>query len=121
MVWSGVEVGRTMKFPARSIERDFAWAPRHPVVDGYKRYMPFPYDRETWDLTSVLYAVRPGDGYFTVSAPGRVEVDERGITRFLPEPGGRHRYLKVEELQRARALEAMIWLASQPPRGGMRN
>lgn len=121
MVWSGFEVGRTIKFPARSIERDFAWTPRHPVVDGYKRYMPFPYNRETWDLTSVLYAVRPEEGYFTLSAPGRVEVDERGVTRFVPGAGGRHRHLKVDEVQRARALEAMIWLASQPARGGVRN
>ncbi|MGQ9916219.1 MAG: nucleoside hydrolase [Bryobacteraceae bacterium] len=121
MVWSGFEVGRTMKFPAKSIERDFAWAPRHPVVDGYKLYMPFPYDRETWDLTAVLYAVRPEDGYFTLSEPGRVEVDARGMTRFVPGPGGRHRYLKVDAVQRARALEAMIWLASQPASGGVRN
>ncbi len=121
MVWSGFEVGRTIKFPARSIERDFAWTPRHPVVDGYKRYMPFPYNRETWDLTSVLYAARPEEGYFTLSAPGRVEVDERGVTRFVPGAGGRHRHLKVDEVQRARALEAMIWLASQPVRGGVRN
>lgn len=121
MIWSGFEVGRTMKFPARSIERDFAWAPRHPVVEGYRNYMKFPYDRETWDLTSVLYAVRPDDGYFSLSEPGRVIVDGRGMTRFEPDPAGRHRYLKVDGAQRARALEAMIWLASQPARGGMRN
>ncbi len=121
IVWSGFEVGRTIRFPARSIERDFRWALRHPVVDGYKLYMKFPYDRETWDLTSVLYAARPDDGYFTLSEPGRVVVDERGMTRFEPAADGRHRYLKVSEVQRVRALEAMIWLASQPPRGGMRN
>lgn len=121
MVWSGFEVGRKIRFPARSVERDFSWAPRHPVVDGYKLYMPFPYDRETWDLTAVLYAARPADGYFTLSEPGRVEVDARGMTRFVPAPGGKHRHLMADEVQRARALEAMIWLASQPPRGAVRN
>lgn len=121
MVWSGFEVGKAIRFPAKSIEGDFAWAPRHPVVDGYKRYMPFPYDRETWDLTSVLFAARPQAGYFTLSEPGRVEVDAKGMTRFVPAPGGRHRYLKVDEVQRARVLEAMIWLASQPVRGGVRH
>lgn len=114
MVWSGFEVGRTIKFPARSIEHDFAWAPKHPVVDGYKHYMKFPYDRETWDLTSVLYAVRPQAGYFTLSEAGRVEVDDKGMTAFTAAAGGRHRYLKVNDVQRARILEAMIWLASQP-------
>lgn len=116
MVWSGFEVGRTIKFPARSIEHDFGWAPRHPVVDGYKRYMKFPYDRETWDLTAVLYAARPAAGYFTLSDAGRVAVDDKGFTKFEAAAGGRHRYLKVNDVQRARILEAMIWLASQPAR-----
>lgn len=121
IVWSGFEVGRTIKYPARSIERDFAWTARHPVVDGYKLYMKFPYDRETWDLTAVLYAARPEDGYFTLSAPGRVRIDDRGMTRFEADPAGRHRHLIVNDVQRARALEAMIWLASQPSRGAMRH
>ena len=115
-VWSGFEVGRTIKYPATSIERDFAWAPKNPVVDGYKAYMKFPYDRETWDLTSVLYAARPNSGYFDLSAPGNVVVDAKGFTKHVPEPAGRHRYLIVNDVQRARILESMIWLASQPAR-----
>jgi inosine-uridine nucleoside N-ribohydrolase len=116
MVWSGFEVGRTIKYPATSIDHDFAWTPKHPVVDGYKHYMKFPYDRETWDLTSVLYALRPDSGYFTLSAPGNIEVDAKGFTRFQANPAGRHRYLSVNDVQRARILESMIWLASQPVR-----
>lgn len=121
IVWSGFEVGRTIRYPARSIERDFAWAARHPVVDGYRLYMKFPYDRETWDLTAVLYAARPEDGYFTLSEPGRVRIDDRGMTRFEADPAGRHRRLTVNDMQRARALEAMIWLASQPARSAVRH
>ena len=49
------------------------------MVDGYKAYMKFPYDRETWDLTAVLAALRPDAGYFTPSAPGRVAVDDKGL------------------------------------------
>ena len=41
-----------------------------------------PYDRPTWDLTSVLYAVRPEDGYFSLSDAGRIVVDDEGRTRF---------------------------------------
>jgi purine nucleosidase len=115
-IWSGFEVGRTIKYPARSIEHDFGWTAKHPVVDGYKAYMKFPYDRETWDLTAVLYAARPDDGYFGLSAPGTVEVDDKGFTKFSETPGGKDRYLKVNDAQRARILEAMIWLASQPSR-----
>ncbi len=113
-VWSGFEVGKTIKYPARSIDHDFAWAPKHPVVDGYKAYMKFPYDRETWDLTAVLYSLRPDAGYFGLSGPGNVVVDDKGFTKFEPSSGGRHRYLTVNDVQRARALEAMIWLSSQP-------
>jgi inosine-uridine nucleoside N-ribohydrolase len=114
LIWSGYEVGRTIKFPATSIAHDFGWAPKHPVVDGYKHYMKFPYDRETWDLTSVLYALRPDSGYFTLSAPGNIEVDAKGVTSFSASPSGRHRYLIVNDAQRARILESMIWLSSEP-------
>lgn len=117
VVWSGFEVGRTIKYPAASIERDFGPPGAHPVADGYRAYMKMPYDRETWDLTSVLYAVRPGGGYFDLSEPGAVEVDAKGLTSFTPRPGGLHRYLKVNDLQRARILEAFVWLASQPAGG----
>ena len=112
--WSGFEVGRTIKYPARSIERDFGPPGANPVADSYRNYLPMPYDRETWDLTAALYAVRPDDGYFDISAPGRVTVAEDGRTSFQPEPGGRDSILSVNNLQRARILEAFLWLCTQP-------
>jgi hypothetical protein len=36
----------------------------HPLREAYELYQKMPYDRETWDLTAVLYAVRPDSGYF---------------------------------------------------------
>lgn len=114
IVWSGFEVGKTIKFPATSITHDFGWSEKNPVVDGYKAYMKFPYDRETWDLTAVLYAVRPDAGYFGLSPAGTVVVDEKGTTKLQPSATGKHRYLTVNDVQRARILEALIWLASQP-------
>jgi hypothetical protein len=115
-VASGYEIGDSMKFPAARIERDFAWAPDHPVVDAYRAYMKMPYDRQTWDLTAVLYAVRPDGGYFELSAPGRIAADDSGRTSFRAEAAGKHRYLVLPELQRARTLECMVGLASQPAR-----
>src|ERR1039457_4635300 len=119
-----------MKFPAARIEKDFAWAPDHPVVDAYRAYLKMPYDRQTWDLTAVLYAVRPGGGYFELSAPGRITADDAGRTSFNPpgritaddagrtsfraDAAGKHRYLVLPELLRARTLECMVGLASQP-------
>ena len=65
---------------------------------------------------SVLYAVRPDRGYFDVSPPGRVIVEADGFTKFEPLADGRHRYLKLSDLQRARVLEALVQLSSQPPK-----
>jgi inosine-uridine nucleoside N-ribohydrolase len=115
VTWSGFEVGRTIHYPAASIERDFGPPGAHPVADAYRVYMKMPYDRETWDLTAALYAVRPGDGYFTASSEGTVSVDDRGMTAFTPGAGGRHRILSVDEAQRARIREAFLWLCTQPP------
>ena len=115
IVVSGYEIGRAIKYPAISIERDFRYAEPHPVCEAYALYGTMPYDRETWDLTSVLYAVRPDRDYFGLSEPGRVWVDEQAITQFEPLSTGRHRYLTVDELQIERVREALIQLASQPP------
>ena len=114
---SGFEVGAAVVYPAESIARDFGYVAHHPIRDGYERFRQarYPYDRPTWDLTSVLQAVRPDRGYFGRSAPGRVEVDARGRVRFQEEPGGPHRYLTVSPAQAGRAREAMMLLASQPP------
>ncbi|MGA2145273.1 MAG: nucleoside hydrolase [Bryobacteraceae bacterium] len=115
--WSGFEVGRTIRYPARSIERDFGPPGTNPVADAYRNYMHMPYDRETWDLTAALYATRPDNGYFDLSEPGRVLVGADGRTSFRAEPGGRDRVLSVDDRQRGRILEAFLWLCSQPRPG----
>ncbi len=114
IVASGFEIGQALLFPARAVERDFAWAAAHPVADAYRNYMKMPYDRPTWDLTAVLYALRPDGGYFNVSAPGRITVDEQGQTHFQASPEGKHRYLILTDAQKARTLEALVLLATEP-------
>ncbi|MBL8174191.1 MAG: nucleoside hydrolase [Bryobacterales bacterium] len=114
VVCSGWEVGAALLYPAVSIENDFRHEANHPIADGYRAYKAMPYDRPTWDLTSVLYAVRPERGYFSLSEPGKIHVDDEGKTRFESLPEGRHRYLMVDGVQRARVLEALVQLASQP-------
>lgn len=111
---SGFEIGEKLLFPAARIEHDFAWAPDHPVVDAYRAYKQMPYDRQTWDLTAVLYAVRPGGDYFGLSAPGRIRSDDTGRTTFQADGSGKHRYLTLSEAQRARTLETLVLLASEP-------
>jgi inosine-uridine nucleoside N-ribohydrolase len=115
VVASGFEIGHSILYPAASIEKDYGYVAHHPIADAYRAYKPMPYDRPTWDLTAVLYAARPDRGYFGLSPPGRIHVDEQALTRFTPEKEGPHRYLTVTEEQRIRIREALVQLASQPP------
>jgi inosine-uridine nucleoside N-ribohydrolase len=115
IVVSGFEIGAAIKYPAQSIENDFRYVANHPVAEAYRNYQKMPYDRETWDLTSVLYAVRPNRGYFGLSQPGTIKVDGEGKTRLELSPNGRHRHLTVDATQKVRVLEALVYLASQPP------
>ncbi|MCC6588891.1 MAG: nucleoside hydrolase [Bryobacterales bacterium] len=115
IVASGYEIGEAIKYPAVSIEKDFRYVKWHPVTDAYRNYMKMPYDRQTWDLTAVLYAVRPDRGYFGVSQPGTIKVGDKGTTTLEASAGGRHRYLTVNEMQKVKTLEALVELASQPP------
>jgi inosine-uridine nucleoside N-ribohydrolase len=115
IVASGHEVGEALLFPAASIEKDFAWSPAHPVVDAYRAYKPMPYDAPTWDMTGVLYAVRPQEGYFKLSSPGGISVLEDGRTKFTPSPEGKHRYLILDPAQKDRIVRTYTEIASAKP------
>lgn len=112
LVASGFEIGSAVKFPATSVERDFAAG--HPLPFAYGHYLKMPYDRETWDLTSVLYAVRPNHDYFGLSEPGQISVDAADVTQFTPAAEGKQRYLTLSPEQAVRVREALIQLATQP-------
>lgn len=115
IIWSGFEIGLALPYPAASIEQDFRYIQHHPLAESYQLYEPTPHERPTWDLTSVLWAVRPGRGYFDLSEPGRVEVLENGETVFHADGGGKQRYLLLKEQERGRVIEALAALSSQPP------
>ncbi len=115
ITWSGFEIGIAAPYPATSIDRDYAYVPHHPLAEAYRLYEPPPHNRPTWDLTAALYAVCPDDGYFDLSPPGIVHVENDGFTRFEPTATGRQRYLILKESQRSRLVEALVQLSSQPP------
>ena len=117
IVYSGYEIGLNIPYPAESIEHDFAYVEHHPLAEAYQLYMPTPHERPTWDLTSVLWAVRPDRGYFDLSAPGRTHVTDEGVTEFEEAADGNCRYLIASEEQRVRVKEALALLASEPPDG----
>jgi len=117
IVWSGFEIGIAVPYPAISIERDFAYVAHHPAAEAYCLYNPPPHERPTWDLTSVLYGVLADRDYFSVSERGNVSVEPDGFTRFTPASGGRDRFLILNQPQAERVKEALVQLASQPPKG----
>lgn len=128
IVDSGLEIGLAMMYPGQSIADDYSYVENHPIVDSYRTYCndakasdprikhcPEDHDHATPDLTAVLYAARPDKHYFSASNPGKITVLDDGGSRFEETPGGQHRYLILNDADKARTLEAMVMLASQPP------
>jgi hypothetical protein len=111
----GSEVGDALPYPGASIEKDFAWAPTHPIVDAYRALKPMPYDAPASALAAVLHAVHSEDGYFKLSDPGTISVLDDGRTRFTPGAEGKHRYLIVEPAQKERVTNLYTALVSAVP------
>lgn len=117
VVWSGFEIGVAAAFPHVAIERDLNYVAHHPLKEAYYLYEPPPHDRPTWDPTAVLYAALPDRGYFSLSPPGNVTVENDAATLFRPTPDGkgRHRFLVMNAEQTARVREAIVQLSVEPP------
>ncbi len=116
VICSGYEIGVQLRFPHRAIADRFNYVDDHPIAEAYRRYCAPEHDRPSWDLTSVLVAVFPDAGYFELSPPGKIHMSDDGFTYFEEHPDGNCRYLRMNERQRARSLEALVQLTSQPPK-----
>jgi hypothetical protein len=115
IVAAGQEVGAALLYPGESIENDFSWSGAHPVVDAYRAYQPMPYDAQTWDMTAVLYAARPKEGYFKLSDPGVIRALDDGRVKFTVSAGGPHQYLILDPSQRERIVKTYTEIASAKP------
>jgi inosine-uridine nucleoside N-ribohydrolase len=116
IVASGQEIGEALPFPGASIEKDFAWATTpHPLVEAYRAYKTMPYDAPSWDMSAVLYAARPKEGYFKLSEPGTIRVTDDGKTKFTPSADGKHRYLILDPDQKERVIKTYTEVASAKP------
>src|SRR5690606_20632663 len=116
LVTSPFEVGRAIEYPATSIQNDFGWANPHPLVIAYESYLKMPYDRPTWDLTSVLYAVEGNElNYFNESDLGIISVNDAGITEFKKDGAGQHIYLSVNAEQSERIKKHFINMITEKP------
>ncbi|QDT91906.1 nucleoside hydrolase [Gimesia algae] len=115
VVVSGWEVGRAIQNRAISIQHDYGYVKSHPIKLGYEYWHKMPYDRPTYDLTSVLYAVRPGRGYFGLSKPGQFKINELEKLEFTQDTDGNQQFLTVTPEQIVRVQEVLENLSSQPP------
>ncbi|MEM1069742.1 MAG: nucleoside hydrolase [Planctomycetota bacterium] len=115
IVWSGFEIGIAIPYPSESILNDYRYVSHHPLAEAYVAYNPPPHNRPTWDLTSVLYGVRPNRGYFDLSPTGTVKIADDGLTTFDEDESGRHRFMIVNKEQIIRVTATLVALSSQPP------
>lgn len=116
IVTSPFELGNSILYPASSILNDFSWAEHHPMVEAYKAYLPMPYDRQTWDLTSVLYAINNSPEYFGTSAKGTIQVSESGATIFTETPSGNRSYMTTTSEQNSNILDIFTRIIPSKPK-----
>ena len=121
IVFSGSEIGDRIRMNPINLKNDYSG--RSKILhDSYGYWAAkntsegFNHRRPTWDLTSVLFVTRPekGRGYYSLSEPGEVYLDNGGITRFLSGPSKNHRCFLQDETQRVRVAEAFADLCSEP-------
>lgn len=117
---SPFEVGASVHFPAAAIEANLGYRGNQPLVTAYKTYITMPYNRETWDLTSVLFAVEKSAQYFKQSVPGKLVVDEQGYTQFKEDKNGKHYFLHTPaQSQRTKIKNRFVELIRNANAGPM--
>ncbi len=97
VIASGFEIGIALPYPNKSIEEDFPDKLKNPLCISYSNWGKMPYDRPSWDLTSVLVVAEPEKGYFRLSPKGKINIDEKGNSVFSPDEDGLHRFLILDD------------------------
>jgi hypothetical protein len=111
----GKDIGDALLYPGASIDKDFAWAPQHPIVDAVKAYKPGPYDPPSYDMAGSLYAVHPDQRFFQLSEPGSIALGDNGRLSFTPGPTGKVRSLIIDPAQKDKLIQTYTELASAKP------
>lgn len=90
MLFSPGEVGDGIEYPVEQVLEDFAWDEYHPIRQVYQNYNCNT-GQKMWDPLAVIHAVE-GDGLFTLSGRGLVEITPQAETIFTPLSSGNCRY-----------------------------
>ena len=101
LVLCSYEIGLALHTGARLQTRG---NPENPVRACYEFWGKESGDigRESWDLATMLYAIRPSAGYWKLHEYGRIRISEDGITLWEKDSVGRQTFLienaPVEEI-----------------------
>lgn len=106
MIVGGWEVGAAITYPAASIDTDFKQP--HPLELGYRSFLPMPYNRECWDLISVLVAIEGYQYGLSSTDPGSVIVAPKGGVTFCPEINGLQQYLLLDPQKKQELTDALV-------------
>lgn len=113
IIFSGFEIGAQIKTGAKLRQLD----PQSPVRRGYELYNGLN-DRESWDQTAVLYAVRGLDGgleeLWDVSPPGCCQIAEDGSNTWQEGGDCNHTHL-IRKASPAEVAEVIEQLMLAPP------
>lgn len=105
MVYCGFEVG----FPVVTLKEPNELNPENPVRTAYRLHSAGK-GRMSWDLCTVQQALCSRPDLYELSGEGRIDIDEKGVTRWHADEHGRHQFIKLAAAPEvvARALEADI-------------
>ena len=115
VVFSGFAIGAAIKVGARLKDTPEA----NPVRACYQHYNGLN-NREAWDQTAVLFAVRGASNYWRLSEPGFCLMHARvshGYNEWIPAPQKQHRFL-IEALPPSEVGKVIEDLMLEAPRSG---
>jgi purine nucleosidase len=113
VVFSGFEIGARV-FTGKGLR---AAPEASPARAAYLHFNGLE-NRESWDQTAVLYAVRGAGDYWTESEPGLCLMHaglRSAYNEWIPTPRKDHRYL-IEKMPAAELARVVEGLMTQPPR-----
>lgn len=121
IVFSGYETGEAIRLSVCGLQNDLLKPSSNLLWDSYVSWckmcgMKKPnHPRPSWDLTSVLFVLRPEAerGYYSLTEKGTVTVLEDGRTRFTPDVNGKHRVFITNHEQQIRVQEAFVNLIGE--------
>ncbi len=90
MVYCGWEIGA----PVVAVKEPSPLDEKNPVRVAY-RLFGGGVGRNSWDLCTVQWAIQPECGFYKLSDPGTIEIDEKGVSRWHAAPEGKHYYLSL--------------------------